>query len=285
MSDRPLRSRKPRSSAPGGHTAGAKPAAPRPAHEGGRMTILYGWHPGRRGPAQRQRARSAASRHGELGPALCARSSASLPIEPEIVRPDEINRLLEPDAVHQGLYLEADPLPSPDLDTLERRARRARARPDHRSAQCRRHRPHGGGFRVEAIVTTARHSPAATGVLAKVGLGRPRARAVPDRPQSRRGADRARASAASSASASIRRARRRSTKSPARRARSSSCSARKARACASARASAATWSAGSTCRARSRASTSRTPPRSRFMRSRRRSGANLASAGPGPTGG
>ena len=47
-----------------------------------------------------------------------------------------------PDAVHQGLYLEADPLPSPTLDDPAGRRAAARPRPDHRSAQCRRHHPH-----------------------------------------------------------------------------------------------------------------------------------------------
>ncbi|GAA0003077.1 hypothetical protein BRDID11002_30780 [Bradyrhizobium diazoefficiens] len=39
-------------------------------------------------------------------------------VTPEIVRPQEIDRLLSPDAVHQGLLAEADPLLSPDIETL-----------------------------------------------------------------------------------------------------------------------------------------------------------------------
>src|SRR6202050_3334298 len=39
-------------------------------------------------------------------------------VAPEIVRPSLIDRRLGPDAVHQGLLAEADPLPSPDIDTL-----------------------------------------------------------------------------------------------------------------------------------------------------------------------
>jgi hypothetical protein len=50
----------------------------------------------------------------------------TLRIDPEMVRPSAINALLGPDAVHQGLYLEADPLPGPDLDDLV--ALRGRAR-------------------------------------------------------------------------------------------------------------------------------------------------------------
>jgi len=92
-------------------------------------------------------------------------------MEPVIVRPDEINRLLAPDAVHQGLYLEADPLPSPTPDTLS--GERVVLALDQITD------PHNVGaivrtaaaFGVEAIITTARHSPAATGVLAKSASG------------------------------------------------------------------------------------------------------------------
>ena len=34
------------------------------------------------------------------------------------MRPDELSRLVEADAVHQGLYLEADPLPPLALEDL-----------------------------------------------------------------------------------------------------------------------------------------------------------------------
>jgi 23S rRNA (guanosine2251-2'-O)-methyltransferase len=100
-----------------------------------------------------------------------AEELGELPIAPEIVRPDEINRLVEPDAVHQGLYLEADPLPSPDIDSLS--GERIVLALDQITD------PHNVGaivrsaaaFGVEAILTTARHSPEATGVLAKAASG------------------------------------------------------------------------------------------------------------------
>ena len=38
----------------------------------------------------------------------------TLPVTPDIVRPEAIAARLSPDAVHQGLLVEADPLPSPD---------------------------------------------------------------------------------------------------------------------------------------------------------------------------
>ncbi len=132
--------------------------------------MLYGWHPvfealrGGRRTFHRLLATENSARRllAELG---------EPPIAPLIVRPDEINRLVEPDAVHQGLYLEADPLPSPDLGTLS--GERVVLALDQITD------PHNVGaivrsaaaFGVEAIVTTARHSPAATGVLAKAASG------------------------------------------------------------------------------------------------------------------
>jgi 23S rRNA (guanosine2251-2'-O)-methyltransferase len=132
--------------------------------------ILYGWHPvveALRNERRRLRrlvvTENAARRlSDELG---------SLPIEPEIVRPDGINRLLEPDAVHQGLYLEASPLPSPPIESLGDDALVLAldqiTDPHNVGAIVRT----AAAFKVDAIVTTARHSPAATGVLAKAASG------------------------------------------------------------------------------------------------------------------
>ena len=98
------------------------------------------------------------------------RSATSRP-SPRSSVPDAINRLVGPDAVHQGLYLEAGPLPSPALETLA---------PDALVVVLDQITdPHNVGaivrscaaFGVDAVVTTARHSPAATGVLAKSASG------------------------------------------------------------------------------------------------------------------
>jgi 23S rRNA (guanosine2251-2'-O)-methyltransferase len=169
MTDRPFRSPRnrpvKRSRPPGGHDR-------RPERDRGDedVAVLYGWHPvvealrgGRRGFHRLLATENSARRLAEeLG---------SVPVEPEIVRPDEISRLVEPDAVHQGLYLEAAPLPSPTLDRLS--GERIVLALDQITD------PHNVGaivrsaaaFGVEAIVTTARHSPAATGVLAKAASG------------------------------------------------------------------------------------------------------------------
>jgi 23S rRNA (guanosine2251-2'-O)-methyltransferase len=169
MSDRPFSPRKPKFQRPQGKSGRRDPHVRRPNFEID-TTILYGWHPvvealrnGKRTIRRILATENSARRLGEeLGP---------LPIEPEIVRPDEINRLLEPDAVHQGLYAEADPLPSPSVDTLS--GKRVVLVLDQITD------PHNVGaivrtaaaFDVEAIITTARHSPAVTGVLAKSASG------------------------------------------------------------------------------------------------------------------
>lgn len=174
MSERPFSSRKPRFQRPHGKQ-GAKPgrreSQPRRFSSDIETTILYGWHPVVEALRNGKRAirrllateNSAARLHEELG--------APLPMEPEIVRPHEISALVEADAVHQGLYLEADPLPSPTLETLS--GKRVVLALDQITD------PHNVGaivrtaaaFGVEAIITTARHSPAATGVLAKSASG------------------------------------------------------------------------------------------------------------------
>jgi len=170
MSDRPFPFRKARFQRPSGKQ-GRRDNQPRRFSSDVETTVLYGWHPvvealrnGRRAFRRLLATENSAARlNEELG--------APLPIEPEIVRPHDISALVEPDAVHQGLYLEADPLPSPTLDTLS--GKRVVLALDQITD------PHNVGaivrtaaaFGVEAIITTARHSPAATGVLAKSASG------------------------------------------------------------------------------------------------------------------
>jgi len=92
-------------------------------------------------------------------------------VTPELVRPQQIDQLLGPDAVHQGLFAEAEPLPAPDMATLARGGIVLvldQITDPHNVGAIMRS---AAAFGVEAIVTTARHSPEATGVLAKAASG------------------------------------------------------------------------------------------------------------------
>jgi len=94
-----------------------------------------------------------------------------LSVTPQIVRPDEIARRLSADAVHNGLLAEADPLEPPDLSELEPEGivlvLDQITDPHNVGAILRS----AAAFGVKALVTTARHSPEATGALAKSASG------------------------------------------------------------------------------------------------------------------
>src|SRR5580704_5320135 len=101
----------------GGRETGRRPAwRDREASPDGPV-ILYGWHTVVAALANPQRqirklwlTENAARR--------LADEKIDTRVTPEIVRPSLIDQRLGPDAVHQGLLAEADPLPSPDIDTL-----------------------------------------------------------------------------------------------------------------------------------------------------------------------
>src|SRR5216683_4934153 len=132
--------------------------------------ILYGWHTVAAALANPQRqirklllTENAARR--------LADDNIDTRVTPEIVRPSLIDQRLGPDAVHQGLLAEADPLPSPDIDTLAREGMVLvldQITDPHNVGAIMRS---AAAFAVKAIVTTARHSPEATGVLAKSASG------------------------------------------------------------------------------------------------------------------
>jgi 23S rRNA (guanosine2251-2'-O)-methyltransferase len=132
--------------------------------------ILYGWHTVTAALANPERkirklwlSENAAKR--------LADENIDTRITPDIVRPSLIDQRLGPDAVHQGLLAEADPLPSPDIDTLAQEGivlvLDQITDPHNVGAILRS----AAAFAVKAIVTTARHSPEATGVLAKSASG------------------------------------------------------------------------------------------------------------------
>ena len=132
--------------------------------------ILYGWHTVSAALANPERqirklflTENAARRLAE--------EQIETRVVPEIVRPSAIDQRLGPDAMHQGLLAETDPLPSPDIETLEPEGivlvLDQITDPHNVGAILRS----AAAFAVKAIVTTARHSPEATGVLAKSASG------------------------------------------------------------------------------------------------------------------
>src|SRR6266404_9133841 len=132
--------------------------------------ILYGWHTVSAALANPERqirklflTENAARR--------LADENIDTRVTPEIVRPNAIDQRLGPDAVHQGLLAEAEPLPSPDIDTLAQEGIVLvldQITDPHNVGAIMRS---AAAFAVKAIVTTARHSPEATGVLAKSASG------------------------------------------------------------------------------------------------------------------
>ena len=136
----------------------------------GDVAVLYGWHTVKaalENPARRVRQFYAT----ENAARRLAEDSVTSAIAPQIVRPGAIAERLPQDAVHQGLYLEADPLPSPPIEeigaegvvlVLDQITDPHNVGAIFRSA---------AAFGATAIVTTMRHSPEATGVLAKSASG------------------------------------------------------------------------------------------------------------------
>jgi len=173
MSDRDRKPRFQRGGGKGpdrGRGTGRRP--PFRGREGGEdgPVILYGWHTVAAALANPERGirklwltENAARRLAE--------ENIAPRVAPEIVRPSEIDHRLGPDAVHQGLLAEADALPSPDLKSLSQEGivlvLDQITDPHNVGAILRS----AAAFAVKAIVTTARHSPEATGVLAKSASG------------------------------------------------------------------------------------------------------------------
>ena len=92
-------------------------------------------------------------------------------IAPQIVRPGAIAERLDPDAVHQGLYAEVDPLPALEIEALSPEGTVLvldQITDPHNVGAIFRS---AAAFGATAIVTTARHSPEVTGVLAKAASG------------------------------------------------------------------------------------------------------------------
>jgi 23S rRNA (guanosine2251-2'-O)-methyltransferase len=96
---------------------------------------------------------------------------ASARLEPEIVSPRDLDRLADAGAVHQGVLVEARPLDPLRLDQLGRHATIVlldQVTDPHNVGAIMRS---AAGFAAAAVVTTVRHSPQASAVLAKAASG------------------------------------------------------------------------------------------------------------------
>lgn len=128
-------------------------------------TWLYGHHAvtAALANAARKRHRLVATRNAARGLEAYA---------PEILEPKAIDKLLPPDAVHQGLALLAAPLAQPSLSELLSSAKTLVfldqvTDPHNAGAIVRSAAAFGAG----GVVTTLRNAPAITGVLAKAASG------------------------------------------------------------------------------------------------------------------
>src|SRR5262245_50871403 len=83
----------------------------------GDTTILYGWHTVTAALANPQRTLRKLLATENAARRLAAEGIATQ-VAPEVVRPDAIAARLPRDAVHQGLYAEADPLTAPAIEEL-----------------------------------------------------------------------------------------------------------------------------------------------------------------------
>src|ERR1700693_2645799 len=101
----------------GGESARRPPWRDREAHPDGPV-ILYGWHTVAAALANPQRQIRKLWLSENAARRLADENIDTRGVTPEIVRPGVMDQRLGPDAVHQGLLAEADPLPSPDIDTL-----------------------------------------------------------------------------------------------------------------------------------------------------------------------
>lgn len=131
---------------------------------------LYGWHTVK-AALENPKRRFHRLLATENAARRLAEDNVKLPIEPALVRPEDIAAIAGAQAVHQGLYAEADPLTSPQLEdvatggvvlVLDQITDPHNVGAILRSA---------AAFAVRAVVTTERHSPEATGVLAKAASG------------------------------------------------------------------------------------------------------------------
>jgi 23S rRNA (guanosine2251-2'-O)-methyltransferase len=136
----------------------------------GDVALLYGWHTVKAALENPQR-RFHRLLATENALRRLTEDKVTFPIAPTLASPEDIAANAGPNAVHQGLCAEADPLASPELEDV--------ATSGIVMVLDQITDPHNFGailrsaaaFAVTAVVTTERHSPEASGVLAKAASG------------------------------------------------------------------------------------------------------------------
>ncbi len=148
-----------------GHRPGQRPPA-RPDRADGGPVWLWGSH-----AVEAALANPARVRHRLVATGNAARRLGLAAHED--IAPAELDRLLPPGAVHQGLALLADPLPETPLEDL------VAARPARLAVLDQIADPHNLGaiyrsaaaFGIGGLVLQTRHSPPVTGIVAKAAVG------------------------------------------------------------------------------------------------------------------
>lgn len=133
--------------------------------------VLYGWHTVKAALENPQR-RFHRILATEAAVRRLADDAVRLPAAVTVASTGDIQAAAGADAVHQGLYAEADPLESPDLEAVVGGGGIVLALDQVTD-------PHNFGailrsaaaFSVAAVVTTERHSPGSSGALAKAASG------------------------------------------------------------------------------------------------------------------
>jgi len=155
---------------PGGPPSRSRAATPPAGAEDG-LVRLYGLHTVRAAldNPRRRISRMLATRNALER--LSIADAGALPFEVEIVSPRDIDRITGSDAVHQGVVIEAEPLRPKDLSALGDAGLVVVldqvTDPHNVGAVLRSAVAFGAG----ALITTARHSPAESSVLAKSASG------------------------------------------------------------------------------------------------------------------
>jgi 23S rRNA (guanosine2251-2'-O)-methyltransferase len=132
--------------------------------------VLYGWHTVKAALENPQR-RFHRLLATEAAVRRLTEDNVKLPIAPTLAAAEDIAAVAGASAVHQGLYAEADPLASPELEDVVAAgvvvALDQVTDPHNFGAILRS----AAAFSATAVVTTERHSPQASGALAKAASG------------------------------------------------------------------------------------------------------------------